>query len=84
MSGSFQRPGPANGASSSCSKPIVDMDCQSSAMSPVVRHRLPPASAPHFQTSARPYWQMLKTIGRPVARSASAILRYTAGISASS
>ena len=30
-----------------------------SRMSPVVRQRLPPTSAPHFQTSARPYWQRL-------------------------
>ncbi len=73
MSGSFQCPGAAYGARRSCSKPIRDIEAQVSPMSPVVRQRFPPTSGPHVQTSWRPYWQRLNTMGRPAARSASPI-----------
>ena len=59
MSGSFQRPGPAYGAFSTCAKPISLMLFQVSVMSPVVRQRLPPTSSPHSQTSPMPYWHRL-------------------------
>ena len=45
-------------------KPMSLMLPQVSVMSPVVRQELPPTSAPHFQTSAMPYWQRLKTMSR--------------------
>src|SRR5207244_8597334 len=65
MSGSFQCPGPAHGASSSWEKPILVIESQVSRMSPVVRQALPPTSAPPFHTSARPYWHSLSRQGRP-------------------
>ena len=59
MSGSFQWPGPAKGAFATWEKPMPDMLSQVSVMSPVVRQRLPPTSAPHSQTLPMPYWHRL-------------------------
>jgi hypothetical protein len=38
---------------------MLDIDPHESVMSPVVRHKFPPASAPHVHTSWPPYWQRL-------------------------
>jgi hypothetical protein len=46
-------------------------------MSPVVRHRLPTLRA-HSHGWCAPHSQMLKTIGRPVARRASLMVSYEA------
>src|SRR6185437_3627207 len=73
MSGSFQCPTVAYGAILSWLNPIFDMDFQLSEISPVVRQELPPTFAPQFQTSSRPYWHKLNTIGRCVACNASPI-----------
>src|SRR5256884_443794 len=68
MSGSFQCPGAAYGASASCANPILLIDSQVSRISPVVREVFPPTSGPHFHTSARPYWHRLYKIGLPTLR----------------
>src|SRR6266566_5062775 len=83
MSGSFQCPGAAYGASASCANPILLIDSQVSRISPVVREVFPPTSGPHFHTSARPYWHRLYKIGLPTLSSASPIIWYTACISSS-
>src|SRR2546422_6377975 len=59
MSGSFQCPGPAYFSCPLSLKPILDKLIHVSVMSPVVRQRLPPTSAPQVHTSPLPYWQRL-------------------------
>lgn len=75
MSGSFQCPGPAYWASGRFCLRLDSMLDQLSLMSPVVRHRLPTSEA-HNHGWFRPHSQMLKTMGRPVAFSASRIVVY--------
>ena len=38
---------------------MFDIEVHLSWISSVVRHRLPPASAPHLPTSSKPYWHRL-------------------------
>jgi hypothetical protein len=73
MSGSFQWPTCEYFAQASCPNPMRSIDAHRSWMSPVVRHRLPPAFAAHSPALFCPYWQRAYTIGRPVSRSATAI-----------
>ena len=52
MSGSFQWPGPAKLREAGLAEADVRHAAYLSLMSPVVRHRLPPTSAPHFHTAS--------------------------------
>ena len=70
MSGSFQWPGPAYGASGRFFFRIDSIEPQLSLMSPVVRHSWP-MSAAHCQGLFSPHSQMLYTMARPVAERAS-------------
>ncbi len=58
MSGSFQWPGPAYGASGAFALKIETMLSHTSLMSPVVRHRCP-TSAAHSHGLFSPHSQML-------------------------
>ena len=75
MSGSFQPPGRATCQYCDDRSTIDSTLLHRSAMSPVVRHRLPTAGA-HVHGSLRPHSQMLNTIARPLAASASRKIVY--------
>src|SRR5665647_670066 len=69
MSGSFHAPGLATCQYCDERSTSVSTLLHRSAMSPVVRHRLPTAGA-HSHGRLLPHSQILKTIGRPDAASA--------------
>src|ERR1022692_2608818 len=73
MSGSFQPPGPAYGASCTLAWKLASMLGKVALMSPVVRHMLA-VWAPHVQTLSWPHSDRLNRIGGPVAASASRIV----------
>ena len=83
MSGSFHAPGFATCQYCDERFTIVSTLFQRSWMSPVVRQRFPTAGA-HSHGRLLPHSQMLKTIGRPLASSASRSFVYCVGASSPS